>query len=403
MRNRRNYLLGIVSTDICRKEKIPMRLDRRNFLKSAAALCAGSSFAGPLANPAFAQPAASSGFSPQAGAWRNFAVVTRLEINSPEGMTQAWIPLPSSDGNGQDAAWIRAGTNTWTTNAANARIVSDPKNGVSMLHVAWTEAEPTSSIEVISKFSVRDRAIDLGAPPRSAKLSEAEYRLFTSPSRYKPLDGIVKATSDKATAGAKSELEKARAIYEWIIDNTIREASVRGCGNGDVVALLESGYPIRGKCADLNGLYVALARAAGLPARDVYGVRIAPSRFGYASLGTKSEVISKSQHCRAEVFIDGLGWLPVDPADVRKVMLEEPPANLPYNDPKVAAARNTLFGAWETNWLAYNTANDVELPGSKNPPLAFLMYPQAEKAGMRLDCLDPDAFKYVITSRELGA
>lgn len=385
-----------------------MRLHRRNFLKSAAALSAGSSFAGSFANLAFAQPMAASGFNPQSGAWRNFEVVTRLEIDSRQGTTQAWIPLPSINGRGEDAAWIRAGTNTWTTNAGNARIVSEP-NGASMLHVAWTKAEPASTVEVVSKFSevvskfsVRDRAIDLGASQRSMTLSEAEYRRFTAPSQYKPLDGIVKATSDKATAGAKSELEKARAIYEWIIDNTVREASVRGCGNGDVVALLESGYPIRGKCADLNGLYVALARAAGLPARDVYGVRIAPSRFGYASLGTKSEIISKSQHCRAEVFINGLGWLPVDPADVRKVMLEEPPTNLPYNDPKVIAARKTLFGAWETNWLAYNTANDVELPGSKNPPLAFLLYPQAEKAGMRLDCLDPDAFKYVITSKELA-
>jgi len=30
---------------------------------------------------------------------------------------------------------------------------------------------------------------------------------------------------------------------------------------------------------------------------------------------------------------------PVDPADVRKVVLEEPPANLAMADPKVVAAR----------------------------------------------------------------
>jgi hypothetical protein len=29
------------------------------------------------------------------------------------------------------------------------------------------------------------------------------------------------------------------------------------------------------------------------------------------------------------------------------------------------------------------------------------MYPQAEIAGMRLDSLDPDNFKYVITAKEL--
>ncbi len=84
-------------------------------------------------------------------------------------------------------------------------------------------------------------------------------------------------------------------------------------------------------------------------------------------------------------------------------MLEEPPANLPLTDPKVAEARKTLFGAWETNWLAYNVAHDVVLPGAAGPKLGFLMYPQAETGGERLDCLDPDAFKYVITAKELTA
>ena len=70
---------------------------------------------------------------------------------------------------------------------------------------------------------------------------------------------------------------------------------------------------------------------------------------------------------------------------------------------KVVAARNALFGSWETNWLAYNFAHDVALPGSDGPRLGFLMYPQAETASMRLDCLNADSLKYVITSRELTA
>jgi hypothetical protein len=86
---------------------------------------------------------------------------------------------------------------------------------------------------------------------------------------------------------------------------------------------------------------------------------------------------------------------------VRKVVLEEPPTNLAINDPKVVAARAALFGAWETNWLAYNFAHDVALPGSKGPKLGFLMYPQAEVASSRLDCLDADTFKYAITAKEI--
>ena len=63
--------------------------------------------------------------------------------------------------------------------------------------------------------------------------------------------------------------------------------------------------------------------------------------------------MTRAQHCRAEFFAKGFGWVPVDPADVRKVVLEEPPGNLAVNDEKVVAARKRLFGSWEMNWLAY--------------------------------------------------
>jgi hypothetical protein len=66
----------------------------------------------------------------------------------------------------------------------------------------------------------------------------------------------------------------------------------------------------------------------------------------------------------------------------------------------VKQARARLFGSWEMNWMAYNFAHDVALPGSSGTPVGFLMYPQAETADGRLDCLDADSFKYEITSRE---
>ena len=89
------------------------------------------------------------------------------------------------------------------------------------------------------------------------------------------------------------------------------------------------------------------------------------------------------------------------PADVRKVVLEEPPGNLPLDDEMVKKARARLFGSWEMNWMAYNFAHDVTLPGSSGAPVGFFMYPQAETVEGRLDCLDPETFKYQITSREI--
>jgi len=95
--------------------------------------------------------------------------------------------------------------------------------------------------------------------------------------------------------------------------------------------------------------------------------------------------------------------VPVDPADVRKVVLEEKAQPTDLSDPLVQAVRPKLFGAWEMNWLAFNTANDFALPNSKGGKLTFFMYPQAETAQGRLDSLDPDNFKYTMTAKELSA
>jgi transglutaminase-like putative cysteine protease len=146
---------------------------------------------------------------------------------------------------------------------------------------------------------------------------------------------------------------------------------------------------------------VGLARSVGIPARDVYGVRVARSQFGYASLGAGTENITRAQHCRAEFYSREHGWVPVDPADVRKVVLEEPPGKLAMGDPKVVAARKRLFGSWEMNWLAYSYAHDVALPGSTGPKIPYFMYPNGETLQGRLDQLDPDTFKYTLTAREL--
>jgi transglutaminase-like putative cysteine protease len=368
-----------------------MTIHRRDFLVSGAALAATAA----LPRRASAQAA----FAPKPGDWRTFEIVTRLEVANQNGPAQAWIPVPSVN----EADWFKTLDNKWTTNG-KAALARDPKSGAAMVHVEWPASTLHPAVEVTSRISTRDRAIDLAKPGKAAQLSAAERTLYTNATTHIPTDGIVKETSDKIVAGAKaaSDIEKARAIYEWIVDNTYRDAKVRGCGIGDIAALLKSGN-LGGKCADLNALFVGLARAQGIPARDIYGIRVAPSAFGYKSLGANSATISKAQHCRAEVNLAGFGWVPIDPADVRKVVLEEPPGNLAVNDDKVVAARKALFGAWETNWLAYNFALDVTLPGAKGGDINFLMYPQAETVAGRLDCLDADTFKYAITSKQIAA
>jgi transglutaminase-like putative cysteine protease len=212
----------------------------------------------------------------------------------------------------------------------------------------------------------------------------------------------VRDTARGIVKGVNGDVQRARAIYEWVVDNTFRDPKVRGCGWGDIKSMLETGN-FGGKCGDLNALFVGLARSVGVPARDVYGLRVARSQHGYASLGVGTPNVTRAQHCRAEFFAQGYGWVPVDPADVRKVVLEEPPGKLEMRDAKVTAARKRLFGSWEMNWLAYNMGHDIRLPNSSGPKLSYLMYPNGEIGKERLDSLDPDAFKYTITARPASA
>ena len=367
-------------------------MDRRHFMKTTA-LAAASLAYGRFAHAA---TSADAGFAPDpAHGWRVFEVTTHIEPAAGQDAAQVWLPLPSVD----EADWIRPMGNLWQGNAAGTQELRDPVYGAHMLAARWEAGTAKPQLEVVSRFATRDRAVNFSRPGNVAPLDPATRSLYTQSTQLLPTDGIVRQTALDITRGAGNDLEKARAIYEWIVDRTQRNPKTRGCGLGDIRFMLETG-DLTGKCADLNALYVGLARAAGLPARDVYGIRVADSRFGYKSLG-KSGDISKAQHCRAEVWLTDFGWVPVDPADVRKVMLEEPPGNLTLADTKVAAARKQLFGAWEMNWLAYNFAHDLALPDSSGPAIPFLMYPQGEAAGKRLDSLDPAAFGYRLTAREI--
>jgi len=363
-------------------------MQRREFLWSSVALAAGVMWPAGRVGAAF-NP------SPEGG-WRTFEVSHRVELLEPEGTSRVWLPLPSV----QEDDWIRNMGNQWQGNALSARLQRNAEYGAEMLYAEWAPGEKPV-LEVTSRFATRDRAIDLEGGGKAAPLSRADRQLYTKATELLPTDGIVRETALDITRGARTDQAKARAIYDWVVDNTFRNPETRGCGRGDIRFMLES-RDLSGKCADLNSLCVGLARAAGLAARDVYGIRVADSRFGYKSLG-KSGDISKAQHCRAEVWIDRHGWVPVDPADVRKVVLEEPPGGLALDDAKVVEVRKRLFGSWEMNWLAYNTAHDLPLPGSRQVTVPFLMYPQGETAAGLLDSLDPAAFSYRITSREITA
>ncbi len=357
--------------------------------------------AGALAIPALSP--ISSVFAQAPVGWTTYEIVTEVNLESPNGAAESWIPLPLVlDTNYFQTLAIRSEASD--PKAVN-QIYETPDKQARMLWTKWDKSATNHSVKVSILVSTFNRHLEMASPSPALKLSREDQRFWTRSTKYLPTDGIVKTKSQEALANTPAnatDVEKAKAIYNWVVDNTHRDPKTRGCGQGDVKLMLETNN-LGGKCADINAVFVALARSAGIPARDVYGIRIADSARGYKSLG-KSGDITKAQHCRAEFYANGYGWVPVDPADVRKVILEET-GGLAVSDPKVLAIREYLFGNWEMNWMAYNYDHDIALPGSKlgsKGDIPFLMYPQAENTEGRFDSLDPDNFKYKITSRRIG-
>ena len=362
---------------------------RRSLLKGGAAM-------GALAlAPAFvrAQSNPERRFALTPGEWRTFDITTRVELADPVGATRIWLPVPSIDSD-----WQRSLDSSFSSNGS-ARMAADGVEGARMVYAEFAAgAKPV--VEVTSRVQTKSRA-DLAGHRVFDKEDAATLQHYTRATRLLPTDGIVRQTALKATQGAKTDEAKARAIYDWVVANAWREPKVRGCGEGDIRTMLETGN-LGGKCADINALFVGLCRSVGLPARDVYGIRLVPSAFGYKELSGNPAALKGAQHCRAEVYLQARGWVAMDPADVAKVMrLETPEWLKDTRHGVVAPVYKHLFGGWEGNWLGWNTAHDLKLPGAKEGVLNFLMYPVAETAEGRVDSYAPDAFKYTITAREI--
>ncbi len=319
----------------------------------------------------------------------------RISLQTPGEGLALWIPVPANTGY-QSVLSVRH-----EGDYAQAGFFSDPVYGAPALYARWEGNTASKSLSTMFEVETRERRMP---PARVAQTSELpdEIKHFLAPTAHIPTDGVVQDRAERITAGAKTAIEKLRAIYDWIIENTHRDFQVAWCGHrdfqvawcglGDVKTMLESGN-LCGKCVDINSLLVALARAAGLPAREVFGIRAAGSRLG-PTLGRSGD-ISNAQHCKGEVYLPGAGWVPVDPADVVKVTDEKQPSEV------IARVRDHLFGGAEDNWVAFNHARDFVLaPAQSGRPLNYFMYPYAESEGKRVE-LKPGNPGYTIISRAL--
>ena len=202
-------------------------MKRRDFLRHTGAMCAGLAFS--KAVPLLADATAS-------GAWRTFEVTTRVEVLKPKSVTHIWLPAALI----RDTPFQKTLANRFTAEGGTVNLTESKPDSLGIVTATYPEhAKPV--LTLTSRVSLKDYGVDLSAPKHPAQASRKELDYFLQPSKYVPTDGIVKETAEKATKGATSDIEKARAIYEWVVENTFRDPKVRGCGRGDIRFMLESG------------------------------------------------------------------------------------------------------------------------------------------------------------------
>jgi transglutaminase-like putative cysteine protease len=299
-----------------------------------------------------------------------------LSGHKPGEEARLWIPYPMSDKN-QVICDVKV-----SGNFAESAVYSDRVYTTPMLFARWDKGAKDRKLTLT--FAVtRDEVLRRDFPEKEAPWSPADYKELLSPSHLAPLAGPVKELAAKITKGKTTVKDKAKAIYDWTVENMYRDPATRGCGIGDVCALIDKPG---GKCADIHSVYVALARAAGVPAREVFGIR----------QGKKDgQDISTWQHCWAEFFLPGYGWVPVDAADVRKMMLTQ---KLELKDPKTVEYRKYFWGGIDPYRVKLSVGRDLTLnPAQKGPAVNYLMYPFAQIGDQTLDWLDPKTFKYSFT------
>ena len=317
---------------------------------------------------------------------RKVSFAYRVRIKE-KGKARLWLPVPVNT-----EYQTLTGINI-SGNFESARLTKDPLYKAPTLYVEFGDRKE-KQIDVLLSVTFRERAVSL---------TDANYRvpeslkLYLKATPHVPTTGRVRELAGEITKGKRTPLERAYAVYEWVVENTYRDPKVKGCGPGnvnDLIEIYERDGKVGGKCADQSSIFVALCRAVGIPAREVFGIRVEPAYISRTlSIKEGSKDLTKAQHCRAEFWAGR--WIPVDPADVTKMRLKE---KLKEGDPRLEFAKRYLFGNWDPHWVAFNWLRDGDLEPRQEvlKPMPFFGYPYAEVNGFALNYLEPDSFTYRI-------
>ncbi len=252
---------------------------------------------------------------------------------------RCWIPLAVSD------EFQTVGVRSIDT-PCPYETLEDHAHGNRVLYLELGPEHSGRSIEIVYDV-VR---LEKGAYPGDA--SDAARHL--EPERLVPQNDRFKVEAETVVAGLDNDLMRARALYDYVIDQMSYIKVGAGWGQGDALYACDVKT---GNCTDYHSYFIGLARAAGIPARFAIGVAVPSER---------DEGGTDGYHCWAEFFAQGMWW----------------PVDISEGD-KFSALSMYYFGHHPANRFEFTRGRDLVLePGPASGSVNFLAYPLLEVDGV---------------------
>lgn len=263
------------------------------------------------------------------------------EVQLPEFSEsgELWMPIAQSD-QFQTIELISMET------PGKHTILKDEKFGNSILYIKLLPEHSNQKVALNYKVVRQEKG-----PYQKADIDLAKYLESTELIPVGDRFGIL-AEEIIIKKQANTPLTKARALYDYVIDN-VRYAKQGKYGTGDANFACDSKS---GNCTEFHSLFISLARSAGIPSRFAVGAAIPSAR---------NEGGVDGYHCWAEFYADGKWW-PVDISEANKY----------------TALATYYFGHHPANRIEFTRGRDIApIPMPKSGPINFLAYPILEVDG----------------------
>lgn len=280
----------------------------------------------------------------------------KITIPVPEGSrnVRIWIPVPGNDSHQRTELLFMESPYSY-------RITRDETFGNRLIYLESKSPIENGKIEIRSLYKImryEQRGVDgakAGVMDAGAAFTPSDY---LKPRGLEIINGKINQISEETTKGIIDPMEKARAIYKYVLKHMRYDKSGEGWGQGDSIYACEVG---KGNCTDFHSLFIALARASRIPARFQMGIPLPESMEGEPS---------GSYHCWAEFYIQGKGWIPVDISEA-------------WKNPNKA---EYFFGNLDANRILLSTGREILLsPRQEGAPLNYLSRPYVEIDGKPLN------------------